>query len=47
MVDELLHNLHIAADHKLYLIYLTDPRLNLRIIDRYYLDLYESLYRCE
>ena len=42
VVDELLHDLHLAADHKLYLLSQktstgqTDPRRNLRIIDRYY-----------
>ena len=42
VVHELLQDLHLAAEHLLYLIYLlltsqtsTDPRLNLRIVDRY------------
>ena len=49
VVDELLHDLHLAADHKLYLLSQTstgqtDPRRNLRIIDRYYITSYVSLY---
>ena len=49
VVDELLRDLHLAADHKLYLLSQTstrqtDPRRNLRIIDRYYITSYVSLY---